>query len=718
MRSPLSWILALSFFFIGCQSQPANEATTVQIHLNDRLGEIDPNIYGHFTELTLTSFEGGVHAEMLVNRKFAEPEQLERFPYPRSGTGLAWEALSVDTDIILHLDKQIYYSAPFSQRLTISAEERGPAGIKQKGYHKKRGPDPFQLKSGEPYSVRIALKQQNLQGPVTVALGNSPDDTVASHSFNVVGEDWAVYQSVLVPSADAPDAAFMVYIDSPGTAWVDSVSLTRTNQTVDGFRKDAIDLTKTITPTSIRYPGGCFADDYHWQDGIGPVDQRPAVYNRAWKEHTTNDVGIAEFVTMCRLLGAEPYICVNYGTGTPEEAAAWVEYCNGGPDTAGGKLRAKHGYEKPFNVRYWNVGNEIYLPTEFGASNGRLYGRGFRRFAEAMRAVDPELHIVAVGTFDRATFVEPFKEKNPLAWQLVRYQKDWTRRLLEEAGEQVDSISIHYYEPQEVKQATSLQQVNQICMAVAEDLGRKLDGLYKDISRYAPQGKHIPIALDEWANWVRGGPQPPPPDFISEMPSSPEQLSAYGTVETLRKALAQATIMNLKQQRPADFSVGSVTLLYQFLMGEVGISRESAILSPCALMMGLYSTHDRCEALKTNVQGGTFTVEPIGNRFSGLGDLPYLSVSARVHPDEKTVDIFVVNRNLESDVACELQWAGKNVEPEVEVATLNGASLHDWNTYKDPDRVGIEESTVESGPSSLDFEFAAHSITRLTLKTE
>ena len=130
-----------------------------------------------------------------------------------------------------------------------------------------------------------------------------------------------------------------------------------------------------------------------------------------------NDVGTDEFIRLCKKLGAEPYITVNVGTGTPQEAARWVEYCNGGPKTEMGRLRAKNGHAQPYGVKYWNIGNEEYLPT-LGGTDGRQYSRNFNLFAKAMRAVDPTIKLVAVGASDIPGGVIP--RDHPL-WKIVRY---------------------------------------------------------------------------------------------------------------------------------------------------------------------------------------------------------------------------------------------------------------------------------------------------------
>jgi hypothetical protein len=214
--------------------------------------------------------------------------------------------------VTLVLDKRVYYSPTQSQRITYSGGMT-PAGIQQKGYRyvmphvsaRQRIDDPFWFKPAEHYRVRLAIKNRDLQGSVYVALGESYLKPVAQHAFRFSGgEDWEVYQCELTPSAEARDGRFMIYVDSPGTIWVDSVSMVREDLDDGGFRKYVLELTKRFKPTSIRWPGGWFVSDYHWQDGIGPVDQRPARLNRAWLGYTTNDVVIDEFVALCRKLNA------------------------------------------------------------------------------------------------------------------------------------------------------------------------------------------------------------------------------------------------------------------------------------------------------------------------------------------------------------------------------------------------------------------------------
>jgi hypothetical protein len=361
-----------------------DESTAITISVNRPLGVIDPRIFGHYTEDTLTSFEGGVSSQLLYNRKFAMPEDRNAQNFLFKGVSQGWEPIGLDTGVTLLLDEEIYYSPSQSQRITFAGGDT-PAGVQQRGFQyvlpqfltNQRLSLPFRFKPGERYKVRLAVKTHELKGPVNVALGESYLKPAASHQFQFDGSrDWEVYECELISSIEANDAKFMVYINSPGTIWVDSVSMVRADLDDGGFRKDVLEMTRTLQPTCLRWPGGWFVSDYHWQDGIGPIDKRPARMNRAWMAYTSNDVGIDEFMQLCGKLNAEPYICVNVGTGSPEEAAALVEYMNGTNHTKWGRVRAENGHPEPYHAKIWNVGNEEWLPT-LGGSEGSVYATSF-----------------------------------------------------------------------------------------------------------------------------------------------------------------------------------------------------------------------------------------------------------------------------------------------------------------------------------------------------
>jgi alpha-L-arabinofuranosidase len=187
-----------------------------------------------------------------------------------------------------------------------------------------------------------------------------------------------------------------------------------------GFRKDVIAALKELKLSIVRWPGGCFASGYHWKDGVGRG--RQPVPDPVWGTVDPNSFGTDEFVEWCRAVGCEPYLCSNAGNGTPEEMKEWVEYCNG-TEGAAAAIRMSSSHRRPWNVRYWSIGNENWGGHEIGARTPREWGPLVLRSAELMRAADPNLKLLAAATAEG----------------------DWTLPLLKAAGEQLQYVAIHEY---------------------------------------------------------------------------------------------------------------------------------------------------------------------------------------------------------------------------------------------------------------------------------
>jgi alpha-N-arabinofuranosidase len=196
-----------------------------------------------------------------------------------------------------------------------------------------------------------------------------------------------------------------------------------------GFRTDVAREIKDLGVPIVRYPGGNFVSGYNWLDGVGPKAQRPVVLDRAWNSIETNQFGTNEFIEWCGLVGAEPLLGMNFGTGTVESAVAYVEYCTLDRGTRWSELRRAHGYDRPHNVRYWCLGNEMDGPWQIGQLQAREYGRKARDAAQQMRVIDPNLQLIACGS--SGTFMPTYLT--------------WDREVLEECYDKVDGISLHAY---------------------------------------------------------------------------------------------------------------------------------------------------------------------------------------------------------------------------------------------------------------------------------
>jgi len=163
----------------------------------------------------------------------------------------------------------------------------------------------------------------------------------------------------------------------------------------NGFRKDVMDQIRKLGVPIIRYPGGNYVSGYNWLDGVGPKPDRPKVLDKAWNTVQSNQVGTNEYMMWCKAVGTEPLMGLNLGTGTPEQAAALVEYCNVDQGTEWSDLRRKHGYPDPWGVKHWCLGNEMDGPWQIGHMSAAEYGEKAEDAARQMRMVDPSLQLIA-----------------------------------------------------------------------------------------------------------------------------------------------------------------------------------------------------------------------------------------------------------------------------------------------------------------------------------
>src|SRR3989449_118745 len=243
-----------------------------------------------------------------------------------------------------------------------------------------------------------------------------------------------------------------------------------------GFRRDVLDAARPLRIPILRWPGGNFVSGYHWLDGVGPRDKRPRRSELAWYAEESNRFGTDEFIEYCRVLGAEPFICVNMGSGTMDEAQAWVEYCNGTGNTSWANLRRQHGHPDPYRVRYWGLGNEMYGGWQIGNMNAHDYVKKARAFAMVMKRTDPSIQLIGCG-------------QN--GWS------EWDEITLGGLAELIDFHSIHLYTGGPDHYATVFQshqaeRAIRICSALIERV------------RHAQRIAHpIHIAFDEWNVWWR-----------------------------------------------------------------------------------------------------------------------------------------------------------------------------------------------------------------------
>jgi alpha-N-arabinofuranosidase len=250
----------------------------------------------------------------------------------------------------------------------------------------------------------------------------------------------------------------------------------------DGWRSDVLEKLRDLDMTVMRYPGGNFASGYHWRDGVGPREHRPRLRELAWNSIEPNHVGTDEFVALARRMSWEPMLTVNLGTGSPEEARNWVEYCNAPPGTRYADMRAANGVEAPHGIQLWCLGNEMDGPWQLGHVPADEYARRAQQAAKMMKDVDRSIEVVVCGSSN--TWIPTYLE--------------WDRAVLEHVGDLADYVSLHNY----VGNRTDTMDF----LAVTNAIDRQIEEV-DAICRYA-QGKRRAtrrpfLSFDEWNVWYK-----------------------------------------------------------------------------------------------------------------------------------------------------------------------------------------------------------------------
>ena len=457
----------------------------------------------------------------------------------------------------------------------------------------------------------------------------------------------------------------------------------------NGFRTDVIAELKALSVPIMRYPGGNFVSGYNWLDGVGPKKQRPTVLERAWNQLETNQFGTNEFIDWCKLINTEPLLAFNLGTGTPEMAVAYVEYCNVDKGTKWSDLRRSHGYEQPHNVRYWCLGNEMDGPWQMGTMPAREYGRKARDTARQMRVLDRSLQLIACGSSN--TIMPTY---------LV-----WDREVLEECYDQVDGISLHNYYGN-----TPSLTGNSSARYLAQnlDMERQIHEIaavcdYVQGLRKSP--KRLWLSFDEWNVWYRArggvfadGKRGYAPKLLEEVYNLEDALLVGGFVNTLLRESERVRIGCLAQ---------IVNVIAPLVTNETGVLRQSTYY-PFAWAL----KYARGRVLDFTVESETYPIKAEGLRSDVArdDDVPFIDIAATI--DEKgQVCALMLNRDLDADRELVLEWKELTPTKVLACETLTGKDLKAFNTFAQPKVVVPQTLEPPKVGSRMSFKLPPRSYT-------
>jgi alpha-L-arabinofuranosidase len=466
----------------------------------------------------------------------------------------------------------------------------------------------------------------------------------------------------------------------------------------DGFRTDVMKEIHDLGVPIIRWPGGNFVSGYHWLDGVGPKKNRPVVLDRAWNTIETNQFGTNEFITWARKVGTEPLFGLNFGTGTAEDAAALVEYCNVPKGTKWSDLRRSHGYEQPHNVKFWCVGNEMDGPWQIGHMEAHEYGLKAADAARQMRAVDPTVKLVACGS------------SGPFMPTYIT----WDRSVLEQCYDEVDGISLHRYwgNTEETNHESSIY----LAMNLAMDRQiEEIVAVCDSVRAQKRSSKQLFLSFDEWNVWYRArsgdavnGHRTEAPHLLEEPYNLEDALLVGGLVNSLIRHSDRVKVACLAQL---------VNVIAPIMTNEDGIMRNT-IYYPYS--WALKHAHGAALSLETEGPGYEVAslgrpIEDIGLAAPGFGTVRYIDVVATLDSGKKTATLFVLNRDLAKEQELEINWHDLTPAKVLGFETITGNDLKALNTFADPKKVVPQTLESPSVGSKMTVKLPARSYSVLTL---
>ncbi|MCG3126998.1 MAG: hypothetical protein CHACPFDD_01854 [Phycisphaerae bacterium] len=483
---------------------------------------ISKYIYGQFIEHLGRCIYGGIWAEMLEDRKFFHPVGDADSPWKAFGAGN-----------VVSMASERAFVGKHSPRVTLAGG--APAGIQQAG---------LALKSGMTYAGRVWLAGDRETAPIRVSLAWGPGAADrADVNIDRIAADFSAYPLSFRCPSDARDARFEVVGLGSGSLSIGAASLMPSDN-VEGFRADTLALLKELDAPVYRWPGGNFVSGYEWRDGVGERDRRPPRKNPAWSGVEPNDVGIDEFMALCRLLETEAYIAVNTGLGSVENAVAQIEYVNGGAETQSGRLRAANGHAAPYGVRFFGIGNEMYGDWQLGHIPLAQYTARHNAFVDALRKVDPSFRPVGVGAVG-----------------------DWSVAMLRECADRMEFISEHVYWQERTGLLAHVRQAPTSLRAIAD--------AHRRYRRELPSlaAKNIRICQDEWNYWY-----------------GPHVFGELGTRYFMKDALGCAAALNEFARNSDLFFMANYAQTVN-VIGAIKTSKSSAALETTGLVLKLYRRH-------------------------------------------------------------------------------------------------------------------------------
>jgi alpha-L-arabinofuranosidase len=450
----------------------------------------------------------------------------------------------------------------------------------------------------------------------------------------------------------------------------------------NGFRKDVLAGLDKLAFTAMRYPGGNFSSGYHWLDGIGPRKYRPTVFEPASQSIEPNQFGTDEFMHMSKVMDWQPMMTVNMGTGTPEEARNWLEYCNSPAGTKYSDLRVKNGHPDPYNVKLWCLGNEMDGPWQLGHLSADQYAERAQQTAKMMKYTDPSIELVACGSSEVG---------------LPTYM-EWDRTVLEYLGDDADYISLHLYLGKWKNDTRDYLAVTNSIDHIIEER----DAVCRYVQARKRHKKRYYIAFDEWNVWYRT--------------QNAESVNGHGKfaqhlVEeeyNLEDALVVAGFLNSFIRHADVVKIANLAQVVN-VIAPILTRGDNMLLQSIYYPLLLYANRHDGEALQLVIRGPGYESQMYG--YINFIDASAILGNGRLH-------VFLVNRSIDEPATIELFNVGIPINSVISAEIVTGPSAIACNTFDKPNKIKYQTlNDISLRDSNATLQIPPLSIAGITFNT-
>jgi len=698
-------IFVASALWFGCtaaasaqQAAPAiPDRLKATIDIQQTAPPVSKYLYGQFIEHIGGTMYGSLWAEMVDDRKFFFPVTVEKpaasavpAGSPFSMKVREWHPVGPVEMVVM--DKEKPFVGDQSPRIALDAAT--PHGVRQTG---------IAVVKDKKYTGRIYLSgTPGSKIKVSLIWGAGENDRQTITIPALTGE-YKKFPLAFTSKADSTDAAIEIAGTGTGNFHIGTLSLMPADN-IQGFRPDTTSLLRQIKTGFWRY-GGNYTSGLIWYHIVGDIDRRPPDLDNAWGAMQTNDLGLDEFMTLCKLIDVDPYISVNAGFGDSHSAAEEVEYMNGSVSTHMGAQRAKNGHAAPYGVKLWNIGNEPWGTWQLGRTDTKYFMMKHNEFAKAMRQVDPSITLIASGLMLQNDNVPPDQRAKYVGnlGPLYGTESDWDGSFLKSCWGNFDIIAEHWYagggHHWDLEKAKTLA-----ADKPTDDAYVKIGQTLLEASRYPADT--VRLKAEQWQGYQKRFPQ----IVEKKIPLSIDEYAYFNFSgegnpfggENLKQSLAYAMILN-EMARYTDFlTMGAQTTGVSL----VDFNRTASTMNGLGLVYQMYGDHF-VGAIPVALSGNS--PQPAPKFPAGSPDQPEkssgsptypLDMFAALSPDRKFLIVSLVNAT-ETEQKLDLSVTGAKLAGPSTLWQLTAKSADALNHVGQAPQLAIKESSIGDAPATI-----------------